>query len=84
MPGKTFLCTRPSLAGQLMSSGYKGTPAVNVYHPEMSAWSFDLTMSLAFEVANYYKAIGKQPPKAIREFLKAETPISAKAEDLID
>lgn len=82
MPQKKFFCTRPSLAGQLMSAGFRCEPAPNPYRPELSAWSFDLTMSLAFAVAEYYKGIRKAPPKAIRDYLKAEAPVTS--ESLLD
>lgn len=81
MPQKQrkFFCTRPTLTGELMSAGFTCEPAINPYDPKLSAWSFDLTLPLALFVAQYYKDIRKQAPRAIREFLKTEAPLTSES-----
>lgn len=74
---KKFFCTRPTLTGELMSAGFVCEPAINPYDPKLSAWSFDMTPSLVQFVAKYYDNIQKTPPKAIRDFLRKEAPVTA-------
>lgn len=76
MPKKNFFCTRPTLASQLLADGFKGETAVNPYHPERPAWNFPLSVSLCFSVAEYYKEIQKPIPNVIKEYLKAEAPVT--------
>ncbi len=81
MPQKQrkFFCTRPTLTGELMSAGFVCEPAVNPYDPKLSAWSFDMTPSLVKFVVEYYDSIQKTPPRAIREYLKAEAPLTSES-----
>lgn len=76
---KKYFCARPVLASQLMGKGFKGERATNPYHEDRPAWNFDLTMSLAFEVAEYYQSIDKPVPKIIQEYLKAEAPLTSES-----
>ena len=77
MPTKQYFCARPTLAGKLLEEGFKGETTINPYHPERPAWKFDITTSLAFTVAEYYRSINKPIPQIIRDHLQAESPISA-------
>lgn len=43
MAMKTKLITRPSIASQLMESGFIGKKTVNPWEPTYSAWVFDAT-----------------------------------------
>ena len=83
MPQKHYFCTRPSLASILLDAGFQGRQTANPYHPERPAWSFDLSTSLAFTVAEYYQEIGKAAPKVITDLLKAAAPTTAEASDLL-
>ena len=77
MPSKKYFCARPTLASQLLADGHHGEPTTNPFHPERPAWSFDLTTSLAFQVAEFYRSIQKPIPNAIKEHLQAEAPRTA-------
>ena len=66
---KTYFCSRPSLAGELMEAGYNGKTAVNPYHPERPGWTFEITLPLAQDVALYYQRIGRPVPRVIADFL---------------
>lgn len=79
MPKQEFFTARPKLASQLLADGFKGAPTVNPYHPERPAWSFPITTSLAFAVAEYYKGIQKPIPNVITEYLNAEAPLTSDA-----
>jgi len=80
---RTFFVTRPTLANQLMDSGFKGERTVNPYDESRPAWKFPLSQSLALEISRYYRSIEKPVPVTISNYLKAAAPTTAEAENLI-
>lgn len=69
---KIFICTRASLAAELMRKGYEGRETINPFKPDLLAWTFEIDKDLAHIVSSYYAERGSQPPAVIREYVSEE------------
>ena len=67
---KIFVCTRATLAAELMRKGYEWRKTINPFKPDLLAWAFDIDKDLAHIVSAYYAERGSQPPAAIRAYLR--------------
>ena len=70
-PHRTFICTRPTLAADLIAQGYEFKQVANPWNAQYRAWSFPISTGLAAFVANYYGNMGRPAPVSISRFLNA-------------
>ena len=66
MKEKTYLCTRPRLASELIQAGQTATVTVNPWKPERTAWVFPITPELCSIVTAFFVSLGKPIPATIQ------------------
>ena len=69
---QTFICTRPTLAADLIAQGYEFKQVANPWNAQYHAWAFPISAGLAAYVANYYGSMGRSAPVSISRFLIAQ------------
>lgn len=62
---KEFICTRPGLAGDLISAGFPYRTTASPWKEGYTAWVFPINKDLVSFVTNYYNAINKIVPRVI-------------------
>lgn len=65
---KTFIVTRPKLAGRLLAAGHQGIKTVNPFMPTFDAWEFVLDEETVAVIRDYYEFIQCPLPKAIERW----------------
>ena len=64
--------TRPSVARALQAAGYDVKPVPSIWREDFTVWVYTLDATSAEIVRSCYEKIGKEPPRAIRDFFKSQ------------
>lgn len=72
MQTKTFMCTRPRLAAELISKGYRCTRIPNPFDEGRKAWEVDLKLETALIIQEHYQKAGRSVPKIIMDTIEGE------------
>lgn len=59
---KHYICTRPTLASELMQKGHVGRVERHLWDSSRSMWIFEVDDDLVETVTAYYHKIGKATP----------------------
>lgn len=59
---KHYICTRPTLASELMQKGHEGRVERSLWDSKRSMWIFEVDDDLVKTVTAYYQRIGKATP----------------------
>lgn len=69
---KTYVVTRPKLAGRLIKAGHEANETINPFKPDYVAWEFVLDDDAVKIIKEYYESIGKPVPKIVISWCENE------------